>query len=229
MIEFIINFFLFLGLFVALYEGFVVHDRADELDKEIEKLIEKWKKEKRINELKPYPEIIKTLNYEFNKSSIINYLQDECKNYKGKRGFFGNSIDELEVQIDCRNSNILESTKELLGYTDLETWSEAVFFLPYESIKWKTNYKRLGYPDDFEKVFKLKLGDEVIIRELDEFRFSNKTKIIKTMYLGYTSGTLDDNKVILGDNLYELNYLFRYCQIYNKELDKWISIGIIED
>lgn len=164
----------------------------------------------------------------FNKNDVYSVLNvDEAKVYEDKKGYFGNSLDDLQRAVEADNSDFLvkvmttdtESKPFISVSGPCDGLLHNALFLPVDRVKKVKNEYRPFTLFEFNETFKL--GQIITFRSAD----TDKGIFGKSIYTGYLYTEDGDIKIDLAGHLYTLDELLETFE-YQNTYGGWYKFGV---
>lgn len=165
----------------------------------------------------------------FDKKDVFTLVTaEEAIAYIGKRGYFGDSIEELE-------SNINKGCGDNLGEVFPDRYTSIVFrpyacetsyglFIPTDKVKEVEEPKkwRAFIFEEFTKIYSMNKPLKIFI-----YREKGTNITFFALYNGYVKGG-EISSINLGGQFYTLQTLFDKYELFNDDLGKWQPFGVEE-
>lgn len=143
------------------------------------------------------------------------------------RGFFGDSITDIQGAINTNNPEFLTSIRGVFddGRYVSDTKKNYLYFLPLERVKKKVrvHFRPFNSIEEMEEYLEISVGDIVYLRPKEECN-KPKESILK---LQYVESSPNENMVGLGVHLFSLEELFNNYE-FSKGDEEWITFGMLE-
>lgn len=143
------------------------------------------------------------------------------------RGFFGDSITDIQGAINTNNPEFLTSIRGVFddGRYVSDTKKNYLYFLTLESVKKRVrvHFRPFNSIEEMEEYLEISVGDVVYLRPTEECNKPKET-ILKMQYV---ESSPNENMVGLGVHLFSLEELFREYE-FSKCDEEWIPFGMLE-
>jgi hypothetical protein len=141
------------------------------------------------------------------------------------RGFFGDSITEIQTSINRSDLKTLSSIRGVFndGRYVSDNGENYLYFLPLEKVKEKAQYRKFKSVKEMEDYLEISLGDAICLRSIN-----SKDMPYKVMYVGCGLNSDNNDRIILGHAMYDFEELFEKYEVCKEDEDVWCPFGMLD-